>query len=126
MSLLSWKYHGLGNPCTVQELFDLVREQDSLVLFAVESGLDKARLELLRYRLQFSSKLVVSRRAQGGGLVLFWKQEAKVTIKSYSNHHIDTMINEGLEDSWCFTGFYGAPETHRRHLSWSLLRTLHQ
>ena len=71
MSLLSWNYHGLGNPCTVQELFDLVREQDALVLFAVESRLDKARLELLRCRLQFSSKLVVSRRAQGGGLVLF-------------------------------------------------------
>jgi hypothetical protein len=126
MSYIAWNCRGLGNPCTVQELFRLVREQDPLVLFVVETGLDEARLEVLRCKLHFSSKLVVSRREQGGGLTLFWKQEANVTIKSYSLHHIDTVINEGMDDAWRFTGFYGAPETHRRHLSWALLQSLHQ
>lgn len=102
----------------------MVREQDPLILFVVEAGLDEARLEVLRCRLQFSNKLVVSRREQGGGLALFWKQEANVTIKSYSPTHIDTMINEGGENAWRFTGYYGALETHRRHLFWSLLSTL--
>ena len=54
-----------------------------------------------------------------------WKQEADVSIKSFSHHHIDTIIDEGKPNSWRFTGFYGAPETHKRHESWSLLRLLH-
>jgi hypothetical protein len=126
MSYIAWNCRGLGNPCTVQELFCLVREQDPLILFVVETRLDEARLEVLRCKLHFSSKLVVSRREQGGGLTLFWKQEANVTIKSYSLYHIDTVINEGRDDAWRFIGFYGAPETHRCHLSWTLLQSLHQ
>uniref|UniRef100_A0A2N9ESV5 Endonuclease/exonuclease/phosphatase domain-containing protein n=1 Tax=Fagus sylvatica TaxID=28930 RepID=A0A2N9ESV5_FAGSY len=120
MSILAWNCRRLGNPCIVQELFRLVWEQDLLVLFVVETRLDTARLEVLQCRLKFSSKLVVSRREHGGGLALFWKQEANLMIKSYSTHHIDTVVNEGIEDSWHFTGFYGVSETHRRHVSWSL------
>ena len=56
---------------------------------------------------------------------MFWKQGADVSIKSFSHHHIDAIIDEGKPNSWRFTGFYGAPETHRRHESWSLLRLLH-
>jgi hypothetical protein len=126
MSILAWNCRGLGNPCIVQELFRLVWEQDLLVLFVVKTGLDTARLEVLRCQLKFSSKLVVSRREHGGGLALFWKQEANLMIKSYSTHHIDTVVNESIEDSWHFTGFYGVSETHRRHVSWSLLQHLHQ
>jgi hypothetical protein len=125
MSLLMWNCRGLGIPGTVQELARLVREKDPLVLFVVESGLDNARLEVLRCQFHFSSKLVVPRREQGGGLAMFWKQEAHVSIKSFSHHHIDAIIDEGEPNSWRFTGFYGAPETHRRHESWSLLRLLH-
>ena len=99
MSILAWNCRGLGNSCTVQELFRLVREQDPLALFVVETGLDTTRLEVLRCRLKFSSMLVVSRREQGGGLALFWKQEVNIMIKSYSTHHIDTVVNEGMDDS---------------------------
>ena len=35
------------------------------------------------------------------------------------------MICEGTEKAWRFTGFYGTPETHRRSISWNLLRNLH-
>lgn len=121
-----WNCRGLGNPCTVQELSRLVREKDPLVLFVVETGLDEARLEALRVRLGFHCKLGVYRREQGGGLALFWKQEANIQINSYSHHHIDSLVNAGMENSWRFTGFYGYSETQRHHESWSLLRLLHQ
>ena len=120
-----WNCRELGIPGTVQELSRLVQEKDPLVLFVVESGLDKARLEVLRCQFHFSNKLVVPRREQGGGLVMFWKQEAHVSIKSFSHHHINAIIDEGATNPWCLTGFYGAPETHRRHESWSLLQLLH-
>ncbi len=120
-----WNCRELGIPGTVQELSRLVREKDPLVLFVVESRLDKARLEVLHCQFHFSSKLVVPRREQGEGLVMFWKQEAHVSIKSFSHHHINAIIDEDATNPWRLTGFYGAPETHRHHESWSLLRLLH-
>lgn len=42
-----------------------------------------------------------------------------------SIHHIDVWVRSGLgENAWRFTGFYGWPETHNRHLSWELLAEL--
>ena len=35
------------------------------------------------------------------------------------------MIFGGTDKAWRFTGFYGAPETHRHSDSWNLLRNLH-
>ena len=29
-----------------------------------------------------------------------------------------------MDDAWCFTGFYGEPETANREYSWNLLRDL--
>ena len=103
-----------------------MREKDLLVLFVVETGLDEARLEWLRVRIGFHNKLGVYRREQGGGLALFWKKEANIQINSYSHHHIDSIVNAGMENAWRFTGFYGFAETHRHHESWNLLRLLYQ
>ena len=43
---------------------------------------------------------------------------------SSSTIQIDTVIFEGTDKAWRFTGFYGAPETHLRSVSWNLLRNL--
>jgi hypothetical protein len=34
------------------------------------------------------------------------------------------VVDENSENAWRFTGFYGAPETHKREESWTLLRRL--
>ena len=49
-----------------------------------------------------------------GGVVLFWKQDVKLDVKSSSLNHIDALINKRREDTWRFIGFYGASETHLR------------
>lgn len=36
------------------------------------------------------------------------------------------MINKGRDSAWCFTGFYGALETHLRTKTWDLLHDLHR
>jgi ribonuclease HI len=126
MNCLVWNCRGLGNPRTVKELTDLVRIKDPSAVFIIETWLDEDRLEILRCKLSFANKLVVPRRNRGGGLVLFWKRDLAMTIKSFSTCHIDTIINEGTELAWRFTGFYGAPETQNRAHSWNVLRTLHQ
>ena len=34
------------------------------------------------------------------------------------------MVNLGIDDAWCFTRFYGAPEMANREDSWSVLHHL--
>jgi hypothetical protein len=74
--------------------------------------------------LNFDNKFVVKSRNKGGGLCLLWKGVVNARVQSFSNSHIDVIINETLHDAWRLTGFYGAPETHRRGESWDLLRRL--
>jgi hypothetical protein len=124
MNCLSWNCRGLGNPCTVQELTRLVRVKAPSAVFLMETWSNEDYLEVLRCNLQFSNKLVVHSNKKGGGLALFWNDDLDASIKSYSNNHIDAVINEGKPDAWRLTGVYGAPETHNRPKTWDLLRRL--
>ena len=71
MNCLSWSYHGLGNPCTVQELTRLVRVKAPSAVFLMETWSNEDYLKVLRCNLQFSNKLVVHSNKKGGGLALF-------------------------------------------------------
>ena len=125
MNCVVWNCRGLGNPRAVQELTVLVCSKDLAAVFIIETWLDDDRLEVIRCKLSFANKLVVPRRNREGGLVLFWKCDLALNIKSFSFCHIDTLINEGTDEVWRFTGFYGAPETQHRMNSWNILRLLH-
>jgi hypothetical protein len=122
MNCLFWNCCGLGNPCTVQELARLVRAQDPTVVFLIETWQEEGPLERLCCFLHFDNKFVVKSRNKGGGLCLFWKGVVNAWIQSFSCSHIDVIINEIQQDAWRLTGFYGAPETHKRVESWDLLR----
>ncbi|GAV86858.1 hypothetical protein CFOL_v3_30284, partial [Cephalotus follicularis] len=60
-----------------------------------------------------------------GGLALLWSDDVKVEIKSFSNNHIDAMI-EGVGGGcrWKATGIYGHPVHHRKKETWDFLREL--
>jgi hypothetical protein len=109
MSCLFWNCRGLGNPQTVHELTIMVKQTDPLALFLSETKLDEKRLEILRCYWGFAGKFVVPSRGQSGGLALFWSREISVSISSYSHHHIDAVMEIGVEAAWRFTGFYGSP-----------------
>uniref|UniRef100_A0A2N9FN80 Protein kinase domain-containing protein n=1 Tax=Fagus sylvatica TaxID=28930 RepID=A0A2N9FN80_FAGSY len=124
MNCLAWNCRGLGNPRTVQELARLVRAQDLSVVFLIETWQDEGPLERLRCQLQFENKFVANSRNKGGGLCLLWKKCVNIRVHSFSPSHIDAVVDEASDNAWRFTGFYGAPETHKREESWTLLRQL--
>ena len=66
----------------------------------------------------------VPRRNKAEGLVLFWKEDFKLDIETFSPNRIDTTINKNQEDEWRFTEFYGEPDTQKRNESWTKLRQL--
>jgi exonuclease III len=124
MNCLAWNCRGLGNPRTVQEIARLVRAQDPSIVFLIETWQDEGPVERLRCQLQFENKFIANSRNKGGGLCLLWKKEIKLRVISFSPSHIDAIVNENQSDTWRFTGFYRAPETHKREESWNLLQRL--
>ncbi|GAA0183199.1 hypothetical protein LIER_30659 [Lithospermum erythrorhizon] len=57
-----------------------------------------------------------------GGLALLWPRELKVTVISFSSHHIEALVEEDDNNPWRFVGFYGLHEVKYRCLSWELLK----
>jgi len=78
----------------------------------------------LRWRLGFQNAFGVSSVGLSGGLVLLWKNNVTVDLKSYSKFHIDVWVTMENGRQWRFTGFYGEPVRARRKESWRLLRFL--
>lgn len=124
MSCLSWNYCGLENPQIEDELVALVHNKDPKLVFLMETKVDKAILERIGKKIQFSNLLVVPLHNTGGGLALFWPNDMNVDVQSFSPCHIDAIIDHGVDDAWLLTGFYGDPETASRANSWSLLQAL--
>lgn len=61
-----------------------------------------------------------------GGLALCWKEGTKVDMQTYSQTHIDALVDGGPEIGWWhLTGFYGDPNTANRAESWAKLKHLH-
>ena len=62
---------------------------------------------------------------RSGGLAMIWCEGVDVRFMSCSHSHIDVVVHgERGASSWRPTGFYGHPNTSKRHTSWELLETL--
>ena len=97
MSCLTWSCRGLGNPCTVRELRDLIRAKDPSVVFLAETWADEARLKDLQRNLAFDNLHFVDRINRGGGLALFWKSSVDLQVQTSSRNHIDAIVNKGAD-----------------------------
>ena len=115
MSLLVWNCRRLGNPRTVRELGDYIRAKDSTVVFLAETWADDARLDQVFRNFDFRNKWSVESGNRGGGLVLLWKEEIRITMEDSSKYCIDVLVEKNTLQEWQFTGFYGEPVTTRRH-----------
>ena len=124
MSCLSWNCRGLGNPQTKAELADLVSKKDPKMVFLMETKVDMDVIEKISRKMQYKNYFVVPRHNRGGGLALLWKEDFAMKVLTSSDNHIDEVVDQGMDDTWRFTGFYGEPETASREHSWNLLRDL--
>ncbi|XWS36285.1 hypothetical protein CRYUN_Cryun20dG0072400 [Craigia yunnanensis] len=70
MRLLSWNYCGLGNPCAVRALQELMKFKDALVVFLMETKLHVDKLEQIRRKCKMKGYVGVSANGNRGGLAL--------------------------------------------------------
>ena len=93
-------------------------------MFLLETKSNDEVIEKVRRKIQFAHKFVVPRPNKGGGLALLWKEDIQLDVQTSSNNHIDAVVDQGMDDAWRITGFYGNPDSANREDSWSLLRNL--
>ena len=125
MSLINWNCEGLGNPQTIKALQRLVDQQEPILVFLIETKLNKEKAEKVRDQCNFKFSWVVPSEGRSGGLTLFWKGGIEVEVLEADQSHIDTLVKGGVSmEWWHLKGFYGAPETSRRDESWALLKLI--
>ncbi|KAA3480980.1 reverse transcriptase [Gossypium australe] len=95
------------------------------MVFLMETKIDRKRIEKVRRRCGFPNGIDIYAKGTRGGLSLAWKEEFKVTLRSFSKNHIDVMVKEENTDAeWRFTRFYGSPYDSNKNDSWNLLQKL--
>ncbi|KAL9460747.1 hypothetical protein AB3S75_003870 [Citrus x aurantiifolia] len=75
-------------------------------------------------KLNFKNCFAVSSNGKSGGLALLWDSDIRVSISSFSNHHIDAEVDNEDGNHMRCTGVYGHPEKSQKKYTWTLLRRL--
>ena len=92
MKIISWNVRGLGNTRTFLALREILQEHRPQILFVCETRMMPGQMTDKSKVLGFDNCFNVSRNGMGGGLALLWSSDVNVAIASYSNHHIDAIV----------------------------------
>ncbi|KAG8480662.1 hypothetical protein CXB51_025206 [Gossypium anomalum] len=114
MMFLCWNYHRIGNPATIRHLKQLIVVTNPNIVFLCETKVRSNETECIRIRCHIDSYFVVAVNGCRDGLKILWKEEVKVTVKNFSDYHIDSLVSINGMDDFHFTGFYGFAEEGRR------------
>lgn len=105
-------YRGLENPCTIKTLRKGIQQEEPILVFFMETKLNKEKIEKVRDQCNFDHSWVVPSLGKSGGLALFWMDGVTVEVLSSKQSHIDTLVKGGVsKDWWHLMGFYGWSET---------------
>ncbi|XP_057811609.1 uncharacterized protein LOC131025841 [Salvia miltiorrhiza] len=123
MNVICWNARGLGSSRAFHELRRLVSGYSPCLLLICERKVNACKANWWRSSLHFDGQFVVDSKGASGGLILFWKHPCSASISSFSQGHIDCVV-EYNDVVWRFIGFYGNPKVQNRKHSWSLMKKL--
>lgn len=92
-------------------------------MFISETKCGEEVTDKIKNQCQFDGCLTIKSVGTKGGICLFWKGKDSVSIRSFSQNHIDSQV-EWAGKKWQFTGVYGFPETNKKDQTWQLIRNL--
>ena len=101
--------------------------KNPILVFLSETKASLSKMKGFQNKIDYMEGIVVPSDGKSGGLAMIWKKGTEIKLKSYSNSHINVVV-EGEQDqaSWRATGFYGHTESSKRKISWSLLDVLNK
>ena len=125
MNLLSWNCRGLRNLQTVNAVSEVVKKEEPKIVFLMKTKSNKEWMVMVKDKCNFKHGLYVDNIGSKGGLAMLWREEVKLEVQTFSQSHIDALVDGGAEYGWWhLTGFYGNPETSKRHEPWATMKHL--
>lgn len=124
MNTLCWNCRGMGNPWSVRQLRRWSHTYAPDIIFLSETMIKKNVVKALKDKLSFHNAFGVSSVGKAGVLCIFWREEIKFSLVSYSQNHISGDIEDG-DKKWRFVGIYGWPKEEDKYKTWNLIRHLH-
>ena len=115
MNLMSWNCRGLGNLRTVKALEKAINKEDPIIVFLMETKSNREWMKFVKDKCNMKHGLIVPSEGKSGGLALLWREGITVDVQTYSQSHIDALVDGGANKGWWhLTGFYGNPDTAKR------------
>ena len=120
MSLISWNCWGLGNLRSIKALEKVVSNEDPIIVFLMETKSNREWMGMVKDKCNMKHGLIIPSEGKSGGLTMLWKEGTTVKVQTYSQTHIDALMDSGEGVGWWhLTGFYGNPDTVKRIESWA-------
>lgn len=125
MTLLSWKFRGLGQPQTVQELVRLVHTFKPMLVFLSDTRQSNEYLNKMRWRLGLRHCIMYAGTGKSVSNALFYDESVEIKKLADGPRYIDVFIRlnpHGLQ--WRGNFVYGDPKSHERYHMWNLFRRI--
>ena len=92
----------------------------------METKSDKKNwMDMVKDKCNMKDSLFFSSIGKSRGLALFWKEGVTVMVQTYSQTHIDALVDGGADVGWWhFPGFYGNSDIAKHPESWAKLKYL--
>jgi len=120
MSLMSWNYRGFGNLRSIKALEKVINKKEPTIVFLMEMKSYREWMNNVKDKCNMKHGLIVPSEGRSSVLVLMWKEGIIVEVQTYSQSHIDALVDGGADIGWWhFTGFYGNLDTAKRKESWA-------
>ncbi|KAL4366778.1 hypothetical protein GQ457_05G010670 [Hibiscus cannabinus] len=123
-SLSCWNVRGLGKKETSRMLRYLNQKHKPCIIFLSETKQKKRFLERIRHRLLFPNSFYIEPEGKSGGLTLWWKAEADISILKGEKHMIDTKISINNGSPWFCSFLYGPPNREKKKEFWESITRL--
>ncbi|GMI89589.1 hypothetical protein HRI_002628200 [Hibiscus trionum] len=94
MKLISWNVWGLGQSWSVGHLRQKLRDENPCMFFLIETKLQSFKMARVRNKCGYPNGIDVSSNERSGGLSFGWRNSCAISLRLYSDRHIDIMIDD--------------------------------
>ena len=99
--------------------------KDPIIVFLMETKSNKEWMGMVKDKCNMKHGLIIPSEGKNGDLAMLWKEGITVEVQTYSQTHINTLVDGGESVGWWhLMGFYGNLDTAKRPESWAKLRHL--
>ena len=99
--------------------------KDPIIVFLMKTKSNKEWMGMVKDKCNMKHGLIIPSEGKNGDLAMLWKEGITVEVQTYSQTHIDALVDGGESVGWWhLMGFYGNLDTTKRPESWAKLRHL--